>query len=290
MCRIRGNAPTAPRNVQVSMDICCGCAGPIPQEEDGTPGGIPCAGCCHRLCGIWCIVENAGQGPRCRHCTRMAPKVSGTPDGGARSAADNPCRHGERTFDDAFEPTLRTQSAECPCYICEKYTRFQLICKACEWLTCPMCEECFKEFHGSCVRPTEYEEEIPELHSESEQDSDKVGKYRQKSRMRGLLTLRSRHGFRNSTSASASSSSWTPPPVAPPHWIRCKICFRCKRVTKGQNERCHFCKRPCCQMCMKWMPCCETWKCNECTCLCRRDKLRTMRLKRDRARIAHLKS
>ncbi len=144
VCRIRGNAPTAPRNVQVSMDICCGCAGPIPQEEDGTPGGIPCAGCRHRLCGIWCIVENAGQGPRCKHCTRMAPKVSGTPDGGALvrlgSAVDNPCRHGERTFDDAFEPTLRTQSAECPCYICEKYTRFQLVRKACEWLTCPMCE------------------------------------------------------------------------------------------------------------------------------------------------------
>ncbi len=110
--------------------------------------------------------------------------------------------------------------------------------------------------------------------------------------MQGLLTLRSHHGFRSSASASASasSSSWTPPPVAPPHWIRCKICFKCKRVTKGQNERCHFCKRPCCQMCMKWMPCCETWKCNECTCHCRRDKLRTMRLKRDRARIACLKS
>ncbi len=134
VCRIRGNARQiiAPRNVRTSMEACCGCGGPISDAEDGTPGGIPCAGCRHRLCGVWCVVENAGQGPRCRHCTRMAPKVPSTPDGGARTAVDNPCRHGEQTFDDAFEPTLRTQSAEYPCYICEKYTRFQLICKACE--------------------------------------------------------------------------------------------------------------------------------------------------------------
>ena len=32
VCRIRGNAPIHSRNTQVSMDLCCGCHGPIPQE------------------------------------------------------------------------------------------------------------------------------------------------------------------------------------------------------------------------------------------------------------------
>jgi hypothetical protein len=225
----------------------------------------------------------------------MAIAISGTPDGGAQHRRVTPSRPGssrnteaeqieKEAFDNAFEPTLRTQSQEHPCYICEKYTRFQLKCRACEWLTCPMCKECFDHFHSSCVQPTEYDEEIPELQTESEKDSDKVEEYWRKIRMRGLLTLRHRG------SPSASSSSWTPQPVAPPHWIRCKICFKCKRATKNQKERCDFCKRPCCHNCMKWMVCCQKWKCNECTCFCQRDKLRAIRFRRDRARIAYLKS
>ncbi len=94
VCRMRGKAQRtiAPRNVRISMEACCGCGGPISDEEDGTPGGIACAGCRHRLCGIWCVVENAGQGPRCRHCTRMAIAISGTPDGGAQHQEVIPSR------------------------------------------------------------------------------------------------------------------------------------------------------------------------------------------------------
>ena len=254
----RFKVPEVPRNERMSMEACCGCGGPISDQEDGMPGGIACAGCRHRLCGIWCVVENAGQGPRCRHCTRMAIAISGTPDGEAQHRKVTPSRLSsswnteaeqieKEAFDNAFEPTLRTQSQEDPCYICEKYTRFQLKCRACEWLTCPMCKECFDHFHGSCTQPTEADEEIPDLQTESEQDSDKVEEYWRKVRLRGLVTLRNRG------SASASSSSWTPPPVAPDHWIRCKICYKCKRVTREQNARCAFCKRPCCHNCMKLM-------------------------------------
>ena len=143
-------------------------------QEDGMPGGIACAGCRHRLCGIWCVVENAGQGPRCRHCTRMAIATSGTPDGGAQHRKVTPSRPGssrnteaeqieKEVFDAAFEPTLRTQSQECPCYICDKYTRFQLKCRACEWLTCPMCKECFDHFHSSCRQPTEHGRRDPRI-------------------------------------------------------------------------------------------------------------------------------
>ena len=40
VCRMRGNAQRtiAPRNVRMSMEACCGCGGPISEEEDGSDG------------------------------------------------------------------------------------------------------------------------------------------------------------------------------------------------------------------------------------------------------------
>ena len=180
----RFKVPEVPRNEQMSMEACCSCGGPIFDDEDGTPGGIPCSGTCrHRMCCRWCIVDTDSRGPRCRHC--LGPS---TPDGGAQQQGvvpSQPCLFQEEEMDQiekevmdtVFEPNLRTQSQEYPCYICEKYTRFQLKCRACEWLTCPMCKECFDHFHGSCKQPTEADEIIPDLQTESEVDSDKVEEY-----------------------------------------------------------------------------------------------------------------
>ena len=159
-------------------------------------------------------------------------------------------------MDTVFEPNLRTQSQEYPCYICEKYTRFQLKCRACEWLTCPMCKECFDNFHGSCKQPTDADEVIPDLQTESEVDSEKVEEYWRRVRLRGLITLPNR-----GSGSASSSSSWKPPAFAPDHWVN--KCYKCKRATRDQSARCSFCERTCCHNCMKLMVSCQKWKCKQ---------------------------
>ncbi len=266
------------------MEACCSCGGPIFDDEDDTPGGIPCSGTCrHRMCCGWCVVTTDSRGPRCRHC--LGPS---TPDGEAQQekvVLSQPCLFQEEEMNQiekdvmatVFEPKLQIQSQMYHCYICHKFTKFQLKCKACEWLTCPMCKECFDEFHGSCKQPPNGDEVIPDLETESDEDSDKEEEYLRRIELRRMINLR------NQRRSGSASSSWRPPPGPPDHWIN--KCYKCKRVTRDQSALCSFCERPCCHDCMKLTVCCQRWKCKQCTCFCKRDKLRAMRAKRERARI-----
>ena len=44
----------------------------------------------------------------------------------------------------------RSQSYEC--YICAQYTSFQMKCKVCAELSCPLCRECFEALPSDCTQ------------------------------------------------------------------------------------------------------------------------------------------
>ncbi len=52
------------------------------------------------------------------------------------------------------DPELQSDSQMYECYICEKYTRYQLKCKVCDGYLVGIstCQECFDELHGDCKR------------------------------------------------------------------------------------------------------------------------------------------
>ena len=164
---------------KMSMEACCTCGGPILDTDDGTPGGTACTGTCrHRMCCNWCIVANDRCGPRCRHCLNAS-----APDGAAPE--ETVVLSQPRLFDEeelnqmekdvvatVFEPKLQSHSQMYNCYICEKYTKYQLKCKACEWLTCPMCQGCFDDLHGSCKQPRDDDGSIPDLDTGSDDDTE----------------------------------------------------------------------------------------------------------------------
>ena len=84
---------------------------------------------------------------------------------------------------------------------------------------------------------------------------------------------------RNERRSKSASSSSRPPER------EVSRCYKCKRITLDQSAICSFCDRTCCQAHKKLMDCCQRWKCEQCTCFCKRDKLRTMRAKRGRAQL-----
>ncbi len=241
------------------METCCTCGGPILDTDDGTPGGTACTGTCrHRMCCNWCIVANDRRGRRCRHCLDAS-----APDGAAPEETvvlSQPCLFDEEELNQmekdvvatVFEPKLQSHSQMYNCYICEKYTKYKLKCKACEWLTCPVCQECFDDLHGSCKHPRDDDGSIPDFHTGSDGDTEKEIQKRVKSRR----TLNQRNERR---SKSASSSSRPPEREV-------SRCYKCKRITLDQSAMCSFCDRTCCQAHKKLMDCCQRWKCEQCIC------------------------
>ena len=72
------------------------------------------------------------------------------------------------------------------------------MCKACKWLTCPMCQECFNDLHGHCKQEQHDDGSIPDLDEGTDNDTEKE----EQKKVMLLKTLKQRKEQRSKSASS----------------------------------------------------------------------------------------